>query len=76
MSVGSIEPLPPDVRETLARLSDSVGQPPVEVLREALDRFARDVEDRQVAERMTPSTGDLRAILARTFRPQRTFDGI
>ena len=69
MSVGSIDPLPPDVRETLARLSDSMGQSPVEVLREALDRFARDVEDSQAAERMTPSTDDLRAIVARKPKP-------
>jgi hypothetical protein len=72
MSVVPTEPLPVDVRETLVRLSDSAGLAPDDVLREALDLFARDLEDRQAAERaerITPRTTELKAILARNPRP-------
>ena len=77
MSVVPTEPLPVDVRETLVRLSDSAGLAPDDVLREALDLFARDLEDRQTAERaerITPRTADLKAILARHPRPATWHD--
>jgi hypothetical protein len=42
------------------------------MLREALDLYARELEDRQAAERaerITPRTAELKAILARNPRP-------
>jgi hypothetical protein len=46
MSVQPTGLLPVDVHENLIRLADSAGLAPAEVLREALDLFARDLEDR------------------------------
>jgi predicted DNA-binding protein len=74
MSVTPTEPLPPDVRETLDRPSHSAGRAPDDVLRDALELFARDLEDRQAAERITPSSAELKAILARNPRPSRWHD--
>jgi predicted DNA-binding protein len=69
MSVTPTELLPPDVRETLDRLSRTAGLSPDDVLREALALFAQDLEDRQAAERITPRTAELMAILARGPHP-------
>ena len=74
MSVALTEPLPADVREVLIRLSDSAGLAPDDVLREALDLFAHELEDRRAAERITPSTSELKAILARNPRPSTWHD--
>jgi predicted DNA-binding protein len=71
MSVVPTDPLPSDVHETLVRLSNSVGLSPADVLREALELYARELEDRQAAERaerITPRVAELKAILARTPR--------
>jgi hypothetical protein len=68
MSVFPIDPLPVDVHETSARLSATSGLSPADVLREALDLYARELEDRQAAERaerITPRTAELQAILTR-----------
>jgi predicted DNA-binding protein len=69
MSVTPTERLPPDIRETLGHLSRSAGLPPDDILREALALFAQELEDRQAAERITPSTAELKAILAHKSRP-------
>ena len=74
MSLASTGSLPPDVREALDRLSQSAGRPPDDVLRDALELFARDLEDRQAAERITPRTAELKAILARNPRPSTWHD--
>jgi len=77
MSVVPTDPLPVDVHETLVRLADSAGLAPADVLREALDLFARDSEDRQAferAERITPRAAELDAILARNPRPSTWHD--
>src|SRR5262245_45853325 len=63
-----------DIRETLNRLSHSAGRAPDDVLRDALELFARDLEDRQAAERITPRTAELKAILARNPRPSTWHD--
>ncbi len=71
MSVVPTDSLPVDVHETLIRLSGSTGLTPADVLREVLDLFARDLEDRQAferAERITPRAAELDAILARNPR--------
>jgi hypothetical protein len=71
MSVVSIDPLPVDIHETVARLSATAGLSPSDVLREALELFARELEDRQAidrAERMTPRAAELDSILARCPR--------
>ena len=62
------------VRDTLDRLSHSAGLAPDDVLREALDLFARDLEDRRAAERIAPNTAELKAILARNPRPSSWHD--
>ena len=62
------------VRGTLDRLSHSAGLAPDDVLREALALYARDLEDRQAAERIAPSTAELKAILARNPRPSSWHD--
>jgi len=72
MSVVPTDPLPLDVHATLVRLAGSAGLAPADVLREALDLFARELEDRQAferAERITPRAAELDAILARNPRP-------
>jgi hypothetical protein len=77
MTATPTEPLPPDVRETLVRLSDSAGLAPDDLLRQAHDLFARDLEDRQAAERaerITPRTAELKAILTRNPRPSTRHD--
>lgn len=74
MSVTPLEPLPSDVRETLDRLSHSAGLPRDDILREALDLFARELEDRLFAEQITPRTAELKAILARKPRPSSWHD--
>jgi hypothetical protein len=74
MSAAPADPLPVDVHETLVRLADCAGLAPADVLREALDLFARDLDDRQAAERITPRTAELDAILARNPRPSTWHD--
>jgi predicted DNA-binding protein len=77
MSVVPTDPLPSDVQETLVRLSNSAGLPPTEVLREALELYARELEDRQAAEsaeQITPRTAELKALLARKPRPSTWCD--
>jgi hypothetical protein len=77
MSVVPIDPLPTDLHESLIRLANSAGLAPADVLREALDLFARELEDRQAAERaeqITPRMAELRAILARNPRPSGWHD--
>ncbi len=69
MSLTQTEPLPADVLETLDRLSHSAGLARADVLREALDLFAHEVEDLRAAERNAPRTAELKAILARNGRP-------
>jgi hypothetical protein len=70
--------LPIDVHETLVRLADSAGLAPVDLLREALDVYARELEESQKAteraERITPCTTELKAILARSPRPSTWHD--
>ena len=65
---------PEEAREALDRLSHSAGRSPDEVLRDALELFARDLEDRRAAEQITPRTADLKAILARNPRPSSWHD--
>jgi hypothetical protein len=77
MSVASIDPLPVDIHETVARLSATAGLAPSDVLREALALFARELEDRQAidrAERMTPRAVQLDSILARRASPSAWHD--
>jgi hypothetical protein len=77
MSIVPTDPLPLDVHETLVRLAGSAGLAPVDVLREALDLFAPEFEDRQafeLAERITPRAAELDAILARNPRPSTGHD--
>jgi hypothetical protein len=77
MPVTPTDPLPIDVHENLIRLADSAGLAPVDVLREALNLFAREFEDRQSAERaeqITPRAAELKAILARNPRPSAWHD--
>jgi predicted DNA-binding protein len=69
MPITPTEPLPPDIRETLDHLSRPAGLAPDDVLREALALFAQELEDRQAAEWITPSTAELKAILVRNPRP-------
>jgi hypothetical protein len=72
MSMVPTDPLPVDVHETLVRLAATAGLPPADILREALDLFARDLEDRRAierAEQVTPRSAELKAILARNPRP-------
>ena len=69
--------LPSDWQENLARLSDQTGLTPTDVLREALELYARELEDRQSAERaerITPRTAELKVILARNPRPSTWSD--
>ena len=71
------DPLPSDWQENLAQLSDQTGLTPTDVLREALELYARELEDRQAAERaerITPRTAELKAILARNPRPSTWYD--
>ena len=71
MTVVPIDPLPIDIHETVARLSATAGLAPTDVHREALELFARELEDRQAidrAERMTPWAAELDSILARCPR--------
>ena len=71
------DPLPSDWQENLARLSDQTGLTPTDVLREALELYARELEDRQAAERaerITPRTAELKVILARNPRPSTWSD--
>jgi predicted DNA-binding protein len=71
------DPLPSDWQENLARLSDQTGLTPTDVLREALELYARELEDRQSAERaerITPRTAELKVILARSPRPSTWYD--
>jgi hypothetical protein len=77
MSVAPTDPLPVDVQETLVRLADSAGVAPADVLREALNLYACELEDRQAAERaeqITPRAAELKAILARNPRPSTWHD--
>ncbi len=77
MSVAPIDPLPVDVQETLVRLADSAGIAPVDVLPEALNRYACELEYRQAAERaegITPRADELKMILARNPRPSTWHD--
>ena len=77
MSVVPTDPLPIDVQETLVRLADTAGLAPAEVLREALELYARELEDRQAAERaewITPRAAELKAILACNPRPSTWHD--
>ena len=72
MSVGHTDPLPLDLHETLLRLSAMAGLSPTDVLRQAIDLYARELEDRQAAERaerFTPRQAELDAILAKNPRP-------
>jgi hypothetical protein len=72
MSIGITDPLPLDVHEALVRLAAAVGLSPTDVLREAVDLYARELEDRQAserAERLTPRQAELDAILAKNPRP-------
>jgi predicted DNA-binding protein len=74
MSITPTESFPLDVREALDRLSHTAGLTRDDVLREALELFARELEDRQAIERITPSTAELKAILARNPRPSSWHD--
>jgi predicted DNA-binding protein len=77
MSVVPTDPLPSDVQETLVRLANTAGLPPTDVLREALELYARELEDRQAAERaerITPRVAELKAIPARNPRPSTWHD--
>jgi hypothetical protein len=61
----------------LVRLANTAGLPPTDVLREALELYARELEDRQAAERaerITPRVAQLKAILARNPRPSTWHD--
>jgi predicted DNA-binding protein len=72
MPVGHTDPLPLDIHEALVHLSAAAGLSPADVLREAIDLYARELEDRQSverAERLTPSQADLNAIIAKNPRP-------
>jgi hypothetical protein len=69
ISVTPTEPLPLDVRETLDRLCHTAGLARDDVLREALELFAHELEERRAIERMTPKTAELKAILGRNPRP-------
>jgi hypothetical protein len=77
MSVGHTDPLPLDVHEALVRLSAVAGLSPVDVLREAIDLYARELEERQAverAQRITPSQAELNAIIAKNPRPAAWHD--
>ena len=77
MTVVSIDPLPVDIHETVARLSATAGLAPTDVLREALELFARELDDRQAidrAERLTPRAAQLDSILDRCPRPSTWHD--
>jgi predicted DNA-binding protein len=74
MSITSTGSVPLDIRESLDRLSHFAGLAPDDVLREALELFARDLEDRQAAEQIAPRKAGLQAILARNPRPSRWQD--
>jgi len=77
MSSVATDSLPMDIQQALLRLADSAGLAPVIVLREALDLFARELEDRHTldrAERMTPRKAELDAILSRNPRPATWHD--
>jgi hypothetical protein len=74
MDLPPTEPLPPDIRETLDRLSHTAGLTRDDILREALELFAHELEGRQAVERITPSTAELKAILARNPRPSSWHD--
>lgn len=74
MSITAPGVLPADVRENLDRLSHSAGLAPVDVIREALELFARDLDDRRAAEQITPRKAELKAILARNPRPSQWHD--
>ncbi len=77
MSSVPTDPLPMDIQQTLLRLAGSAGLAPIVVLREALDLFARELEDRQAldrAGRMTPRKAELDAILALNPRPATWHD--
>ena len=69
MSVGHTDPLPLDLHETFLRLSAIAGLSPTDVLREAIDLYARELEDRQATKRITPRQAELDAILAKNPRP-------
>jgi predicted DNA-binding protein len=71
------DPLPSDWQENLARLSDQTGLTPTDVLREALELYAPELEDRQAAERaerITPRTAELKTTLARNPRASSWHD--
>jgi hypothetical protein len=74
ISATQTEPHPLDVRETPDRLCHTAGLTRDDVLREALELFAHELEERQAIERMTPNTADLKAILARNPRPTSWHD--
>jgi predicted DNA-binding protein len=77
MSVGHTDPLPLDVHEALVRLSAAAGLSPAEVLREAIDLYARELDERQAvesAERITPSQAELNAVIAKNPRPATWHD--
>jgi predicted DNA-binding protein len=74
VALSDSHPLPIDVQENLVRLSGSVGLPPAEVIRQALDLFAQEWEDRQAAERITPRAAELRDVIARKPRPSTWHD--
>jgi hypothetical protein len=77
MSAAPTDPLPMDIQQTLARLAGSAGLDPVVVLREALDLFARELEDQQAldrAEQITLRRAELDAILALNPRPSTWHD--
>ena len=78
MSVGQTDPLPVDLQEALGALSAAAGLSPADVLREAIDLYARELEDRQAAvqaERIaTPRQAELDSILAKNPRPTSWYD--
>ncbi len=77
MSIGHTDPLPVDVHEALVRLSAAAGLTLADVLREAIDLYARELEDRHAAERaerVTPRQAELDAIVARNPRPRTWHD--
>jgi predicted DNA-binding protein len=77
MTVGHTDPLPLDVHEALVRLSAAAGLSPADVLREAIDLYARELEDKLAvarAQRITPSQAELNAIIAKNPRPATWHD--
>ncbi len=72
MTVGHTDTLPLDVHEALIGLSAVAGLSPADVLRSGIDLYARELEDRQSAERaerITPRQAELDTILTKIPRP-------